>query len=104
NIREALREASLDEAEGAYILMVKPATLYLDVLSAMRQSTTLPLAAYHVSGEYLMLKAASASGWLDERSSVLETLLSIRRAGADMILTYYAAQAAEWLREESIYQ
>ncbi|MEG0333837.1 MAG: porphobilinogen synthase [Akkermansia sp.] len=104
NIREALREASLDEAEGADILMVKPATLYLDVLSAMRQSTTLPLAAYHVSGEYLMLKAAAASGWLDERSSVLETLLSIRRAGADMILTYYAAQAAEWLREESIYQ
>lgn len=103
NVREALREAALDEAEGADILMVKPATLYLDVLAAMRQSTTLPLAAYHVSGEYLMLKSAAASGWIDEKTAVLETLLSIRRAGADMILSYYAPLAAEWLKQESIY-
>jgi porphobilinogen synthase len=78
--------------------MVKPATMYLDVLSAMRQSTTLPIAAYHVSGEYLMLKAAASSGWIDEKSAVLETLTSIRRAGADMILTYYAPLVAEWLK------
>ncbi len=90
NIREALREAQLDEAEGADILMVKPATLYLDVMAAMRKQVTLPIAAYHVSGEYLMIKSAAASGWLDERETVLETLISIRRAGADMILTYYA--------------
>jgi porphobilinogen synthase len=98
NAREALRETALDEAEGADILMVKPATMYLDVLSAMRQSTTLPIAAYHVSGEYLMLKAAASSGWIDEKSAVLETLTSIRRAGADMILTYYAPLVAEWLK------
>jgi porphobilinogen synthase len=98
NAREALRETALDEAEGADILMVKPATMYLDVLSAMRQSTTLPVAAYHVSGEYLMLKAAASSGWIDEKSAVLETLTSIRRAGADMILTYYAPLVAEWLK------
>ncbi|MDH3068455.1 porphobilinogen synthase [Akkermansia sp. N21169] len=102
NLREALREAALDEAEGADILMVKPATMYLDVLHAMRQTTTLPLAAYHVSGEYLMLKAAAASGWIDEQAAVLETLTSIRRAGADMILTYYAAQAAAWLQGRSL--
>lgn len=99
NIREALREAQLDEAEGADILMVKPATLYLDVMAAMRKHVTLPIAAYHVSGEYLMIKSAVASGWLDERETVLETLTSIRRAGADMILTYYAPQAAEWLKQ-----
>lgn len=99
NIREALREAQLDEAEGADILMVKPATLYLDVMAAMRKHVTLPIAAYHVSGEYLMIKSAAASGWLDERETVLETLISIRRAGVDMILTYYAPQAAEWLQQ-----
>lgn len=104
NAREALREATLDEAEGADILMVKPATLYLDILAAMRQTTTLPLAAYHVSGEYLMLKSAATSGWIDEKNAVLETLLSIRRAGADMILSYYAPLAAEWLASESNYQ
>ncbi len=90
NIREALREAQLDEAEGADILMVKPATLYLDVMAAMRKHVTLPIAAYHVSGEYLMIKSAVASGWLDERETVLESLTSMRRAGADIILTYYA--------------
>lgn len=99
NAREALREADLDVEEGADMLMVKPATLYLDVIAAMRRETHLPIAAYHVSGEYLMLKAASASGWLDEKQATLETLLSIRRAGADMILTYAAPQVATWLRE-----
>lgn len=99
NIREAMREAQLDEAEGADILMVKPASIYLDVIAAMRNHVTLPIAAYHVSGEYLMIKSAAASGWLDEKATVLETLTSIRRAGADMILTYYAPQAAEWLNE-----
>ena len=97
NVREALREAALDAAEGADFLMVKPATLYLDVISEMRRATTLPIAAYHVSGEYLMVKAAAASGWLDEKQCMLEALLSIRRAGADMILTYAAPQVAEWL-------
>lgn len=102
NRREALREAALDVAEGADILMVKPATLYLDVISDMRAHSTLPIAAYHVSGEYLMLKAAAASGWLDERASTLETLLSIRRAGADMILTYAAPQVALWLQDNDV--
>ena len=100
NIREALREADLDINEGADMLMVKPATLYLDVIAAMRAHCSLPIAAYHVSGEYLMLKSAAASGWIDERSATLETLLAIRRAGADMILTYAAPQAAQWLREQ----
>ena len=95
--RIAALRAALDAAEGADFLMVKPATLYLDVISEMRRATTLPIAAYHVSGEYLMVKAAAASGWLDEKQCMLEALLSIRRAGADMILTYAAPQVAEWL-------
>lgn len=99
NVREALREAELDAAEGADMLMVKPASYYLDVLAAMKSHTHLPVAAYHVSGEYLMLKAAAASGWIDEKSAALEALLSVRRAGADMILTYYAPQVARWLKE-----
>jgi porphobilinogen synthase len=99
NAREAEREAFLDESEGADILMVKPATPYLDILYRLRQRTSLPLAAYHVSGEYLMIKAASASGWVDEKKIVLETLTGIRRAGADMILTYFAKAAATWLTE-----
>ena len=99
NVREALREAELDVAEGADMLMVKPATLYLDVIREMRAHTHLPIAAYHVSGEYLMVKAAAASGWLDEKQCMLEALMAIRRAGADMILTYAAPQVAEWLRE-----
>lgn len=97
NIREALREAALDEGEGADILMVKPALAYLDVIAAIRSASVLPVAAYQVSGEYLMLKAAAASGWIDERAAALETLTCIKRAGAEMILTYYARQAAEWL-------
>jgi porphobilinogen synthase len=99
NAREALREAALDEAEGADMLMVKPAGAYLDIIAKLRAATTLPIAAYQVSGEYLMIKAAAASGWLDERKIVLESLLGIRRAGADVILTYFAKQAAAWLRE-----
>lgn len=101
NRREALREAAADVAEGADMLMVKPATMYLDVIADLRANTTLPIAAYHVSGEYLMIKAAAASGWLDERSCMMEALLSIRRAGADMILTYAAPQVALWLAEDS---
>ena len=99
NIREAIREAELDAAEGADFLMVKPATLYLDVIAEMRRRTNLPIAAYHVSGEYLMVKAAAKSGWLDERAAMMESLLSIRRAGADMILTYAAPDVARWLSE-----
>ena len=101
NRREAMREAELDIAEGADMLMVKPATLYLDIISDLHLNIHLPIAAYHVSGEYLMLKAAAASGWLDEKAATLETLLSIRRAGADMILTYAAPDVAAWLAEES---
>ena len=97
NLREALREAALDEAEGADLLMVKPALPYLDVLRAVRERTALPVLAYSVSGEYAMLKAAAANGWLDERQVVLESLLSMRRAGADAIVTYHAADAARWL-------
>ena len=97
NAREALREAALDEAEGADMLMVKPAGPYLDVIAGLAEFSDLPIAAYQVSGEYLMLKAAAKSGWLDEKAAVLESLTGIRRAGADMVLTYFAAQAAEWL-------
>ena len=100
NAREALREAALDEAEGADMLMVKPALAYLDVLARLRPTTTLPLVAYQVSGEYAMLKAAAAAGILDEASAVRETLTAIRRAGADLIVTYAAVEALErgWLR------
>ncbi|MDE0827053.1 MAG: porphobilinogen synthase [Akkermansiaceae bacterium] len=94
NAREALRELILDEDEGADIVMVKPAGPYLDVISMLREATTLPIAAYQVSGEYLMLKSASAAGWLDEEKVVMESLLGIKRAGADMILTYFAKDVA----------
>ena len=97
NAREALREAELDYAEGADILMVKPATVYLDVMRMVRDRFDLPLAAYHVSGEYAMIKAAAERGWLDEKRVMLETLTSIRRAGADIIITYYAREAAREL-------
>jgi porphobilinogen synthase len=98
NAREALREAALDVEEGADFLMVKPALPYLDVVYRVRQAfPQLPLAAYNVSGEYAMLKAAAANGWLDERTVVLEALTGIRRAGADLILTYFAKDAARWL-------
>jgi porphobilinogen synthase len=98
NAAEAVREAQLDLEEGADMLMVKPATAYLDVVRRVKEETGAPVAAYHVSGEYSMLKAAAANGWIDERAAVLETLTSIRRAGADAIVTYYAKEAAPWLR------
>ena len=97
NAREAIREVQLDVAEGADIVMVKPALPYLDILRAVREAVHVPVAAYHVSGEYAMVKAAAANGWLDEQACMMESLLSIRRAGADMILTYYAAAAARIL-------
>jgi len=98
NAREALHEAALDVAEGADMLMVKPALPYLDVVRRVHEAfPQLPLAAYNVSGEYAMLKAAAANGWMDERGAVLEALTGIKRAGADMILTYHAKDAARWL-------
>lgn len=100
NVREALREAALDVAEGADMLMVKPALPYLDVIRQVHDAfPELPMAAYNVSGEYAMLKAAASHGWLDERSVVLETLTAIKRAGADLIITYHALDAARWLVE-----
>ena len=97
NVREAFREATLDVEEGADIIMVKPALPYLDVISQLRGEIDQPLAAYQVSGEYSMLKAAAANGWLDEKTVMLESLLSIKRAGADMIITYFATAAAQQL-------
>jgi porphobilinogen synthase len=97
NVREALRECEQDVAEGADVLMVKPALPYLDVLRAARDRFELPLAAYNVSGEYAMIKAAAAAGDLDERAAVLESLTAIRRAGADLIFTYWAKDVASWL-------
>jgi porphobilinogen synthase len=101
NIREAVREALLDESEGADVLMVKPAGCYLDVIAKVRETSPLPVAAYQVSGEYLMLQSAAAAGWLDERAVVLESLTAIKRAGASMILTYYAKKAAAWITTAS---
>ena len=97
NRREALREAWLDQAEGADILMVKPGIAYLDIVLRARELSNLPIAAYAVSGEYSMIKAAAERGWLDEKKIVLETLTAFRRAGADLIITYHAKEAAEWL-------
>lgn len=102
NSREALREAALDEAEGADILMVKPAGPYLDILKAVRDNSSLPIAAYQVSGEYAMIKAAAERGWLDEKRAAMESLYGIRRAGADMIITYFAREFVRWTREEGI--
>jgi porphobilinogen synthase len=98
NAREAMREAEIDVLEGADFLMVKPAVAYLDILKAVRDRFDLPLAAYHVSGEYAMIKAAAQRGWLDEQRVMMETLTSIKRAGADVVLTYYAREAARLLR------
>ncbi|HEX4993203.1 MAG TPA: porphobilinogen synthase [Rubrobacteraceae bacterium] len=97
NAREALLEVELDIEEGADIVMVKPALPYLDVLSRVRETMRLPVAAYSVSGEYAMIKAAAQNGWLDERTTVLEALTGIKRAGADIIITYYAPDVARWL-------
>ena len=95
--RQATLEAMADAQEGADILMVKPAATYLDVIQRVRQVSDLPLAAYHVSGEYSAIKAASANGWLDERATAIEVTIAIKRAGADMIITYFAEQLADWL-------
>jgi len=100
NVREALVEAALDQAEGADLLMVKPALAYLDVVRAVREQTNLPLLAYNVSGEYSMVKAAAQLGWVDERRIVLEALAGMRRAGADAIISYHAKDVACWLAEE----
>ena len=97
NSREALREVQLDLDEGADIVMVKPAMSYLDVVAAAAAISPVPVAAYQVSGEYAMIRAAAANNWIDERAAALESLTGIRRAGADIVLTYWAAEAAAWL-------
>ena len=99
NAREALREAALDVEEGADFLMVKPALAYLDIVRQIKDTYLLPLATYNVSGEYAMVKAAAQQGWIDEKKIVLETLVSMKRAGADIIITYHAMDAAKWLQE-----
>jgi porphobilinogen synthase len=99
NAEEALREVRLDVQEGADVVMVKPALPYLDVIRRVKDEVRLPVAAYNVSGEYAMVKAAAAAGQLDERTAVLEALTAIRRAGADILITYHAKDAAAWLQE-----
>lgn len=99
NVREALREVDLDIEEGADVVMVKPALAYLDVIRQVRDHCNLPIAAYNVSGEYSMIKAAAQQGWIDERRIVMEVLTGIRRAGADMLITYFAPDVAQWLQE-----
>jgi porphobilinogen synthase len=98
NAREALREVALDIQEGADIVMVKPALAYLDIIQRVKAEFGLPTAAYAVSGEHAMIKAAAARGWIDERAVTLESLLAMRRAGADILITYAAADAARWLK------
>jgi porphobilinogen synthase len=97
NVREALRECELDLEEGADVLMVKPAMPNLDVIRAVRESFDVPVAAYNVSGEYAMLKAAAAKGWLDEQQAALESLTAIKRAGADVVVSYWTKEVAQWL-------
>jgi porphobilinogen synthase len=97
NVREALRECELDLAEGADAIMVKPALPYLDVIRVVREAFDLPVAAYNVSGEYAMVKAAARAGWLDERHAALESLTAIRRAGADLIVSYWTRDLPTWL-------
>jgi porphobilinogen synthase len=97
NLEEAVRESLLDIEEGADMIMVKPAIPFLDVIHAVKQETKFPLAAYNVSGEYAMIKAAAANGWLDEQRAVLEAITGIKRAGADLIITYHAKDIATWL-------
>ncbi len=99
NVREALREVDLDIAEGADIVMVKPALAYLDVIRQVREHCNMPIAAYNVSREYSMVKAAAQMGWIDEQRIIMEVLTGIRRAGADMIITYFAPEVAQWLKE-----
>ena len=100
NRREAIKEALLDVEEGADMLMVKPALAYMDIIREVKDATNLPMAAYNVSGEYAMVKAAAANGWIDEKRVVMETMLSFKRSGADMILTYHALDVARWLQED----
>lgn len=100
NSREAMKEVKLDIAEGADIVMVKPALAYLDIIRQVKDSFDYPVAAYNVSGEYAMVKAAAEKGWIDEKRTVLETLLGMKRAGADIIITYHAMDAARWLKEQ----
>ena len=99
NAREALKEVELDLLEGADMVMVKPALAYMDIIWRVKEITNLPVAAYNVSGEYSMVKAAALNGWIDEKKVALETLISFKRAGADLILTYHAKDAARWLQE-----
>lgn len=99
NVREAVREIADDIDEGADMVMVKPALAYLDVLRTVRDRFDVPIAAYNVSGEYSMVKAAAANGWIDEKRIVLENLIAIKRAGADIIITYHSLDAAEWIEE-----
>ena len=99
NSREALREAALDVEEGADIIIVKPALAYFDIIHQVKNSFDIPIAAYNVSGEYAMVKAAAANGWIDEKRIIIETLTGIKRAGADMIITYHAMEAARWLND-----
>jgi porphobilinogen synthase len=101
NRREAAREVAIDIAEGADVVMVKPAMSYLDVLADVAAASTVPVAAYQVSGEYAMIEAAAAHGWIQRERAILESVLSIRRAGADHVLTYYATELAGWLAEEN---
>jgi porphobilinogen synthase len=98
NVREALREVLGDVQEGADMVMVKPAGPYLDVIRRVREAVNVPVVAYQVSGEYSLLKAAAERGWIDERAAALETLIGIKRAGADLILSYFAPQISSWLR------
>jgi porphobilinogen synthase len=97
NVREALRELEVDAAEGADVLMVKPALPYLDVIRAARERFDLPIAAYNVSGEYAMVKAAAARGWMEEHAAALESLTAIKRAGADFVVSYWTKELARWL-------
>jgi len=101
NVREALREIALDIEEGADIVMVKPALGYLDVIRAAREEFSLPLAAYNVSGEYSMVKAAAKMGWIDEKRMIMEIMFGIKRAGADIIITYHAKEVAKILKEQT---
>jgi porphobilinogen synthase len=101
NSREAIREAALDIDEGADILMVKPALVYLDIICQIKQKFNLPVAAYNVSGEYSMIKAAAKLGWMDGERAMMESLIAIKRSGADMILTYFAKEAAALLQKHS---
>ena len=103
NSREAIKEVALDIAEGADMVMVKPALAYLDIIRRIKEYTNLPVAAYNVSGEYAMVKAAAQQGWIDEKKVVLETLTSMKRAGADLILTYFAKQVALMLQQKKIF-